>query len=183
MDDNALMAEIQRKIEREKVLIQAAMRMRSQANPSMQPSIDNQIREGRRNAEYLEGRLRELQMRRMNDGVGNMSIDQRNSIPRAAVAPGGRQTVTAVQPSGQVSPGQRQGLAGRGQSQQGPQGNGFAQQQVGHPADEPNYGNAPGTGYSDLSNQTQLMPARAPFTTAPAVGMPKGRPNYSRLGR
>lgn len=153
--------------------------MRVQANPSMQSSIDNQIREGRRNIEYLEGRLRELQMRRMNDGVGNMSIDQRNNAPRSAVAPGGRQTVTAVQPSGQVPQGMRPAPAGRGQGQQAQYGGKYGQSQA---RDEPDYGEAPAGGYSDLSSETSLMPARPPFSSAPGVGMPKARPNYSRLG-
>lgn len=181
MEDNAVMADIQRKIERERLLAEGAARMRDQAAPAMRSSIDNQIREGRRNIEYLEGRLRELQMRRMNDGVSSMNIDERNNAPRSAVGPGGRQTVTAVQPSGQVPQGQRQAPVGRGQGQQG---GGYRQQQAGHhhPKDEPDYGNAPAGGYSDLSNQNHLMPARPPFSTAPGVGMPKGRPNYSRLG-
>jgi len=181
MEDDPVMADIQRKIEREKLLVHGASRMRDQANPQVRSSIDNQIREGRRNIEYLEGRLRELQMRRMNDGVGSINIDERNNAPRSAVGPGGRQTVTAVQPSGQVPQGQRHAPASSGQGQ-GQYRGGYRQQQDSHPRDEPDYGNAPAGGYSDLSNENHLMPARPPFSSAPGVGMPKGRPNYSRLG-
>jgi len=175
MDEDPIVADVQRKIERERLLIQAAVRMRAQANPSMQSSIDNQIREGRRNVEYLEGRLRELQMRRMNDGVGNMNINQSNGGAARSTGSGGRPTVTAV-PSQreQTQQGQR-GAPPRGQSQQGQ----YAQQQTKEDAD---YGNAASAGYSDLSAPGQLMPARPPFSAAPGVGAPKGRPNYSRLG-
>jgi hypothetical protein len=155
--------------------------MLAQANPSMKSSIDNQIREGRRNVEYLEGRLRELQMRRMNDGMGNMSMNQTNGSARPPTGPGGRPTVTAVpqqQSPSQMQPGQRGPGGYRGQAPPAQ----YGQSQAGYTRDEPNYGNAPAAGYSDLNANTQLMPARAPFTSAPGVSAPKGRPNYSRLG-
>lgn len=175
MEDDPVVADIKRKIDRERLLIQAAQRMRAQANPSMQSSIDNQIREGGRNVEYLESRLRELQMRRMNDGMSNMSVKQGNGSARPISGSGGRPTVTAVPSQGQAPQGPRGQGGYQGQGQQSQYAGGYAR-------DEPNYGNPPAAGYSDLHAQGQLMPARPPFTTAPAVGVPKGRPQYSRLG-
>jgi hypothetical protein len=119
------------KIEREKALLTAANAMRqSTSNPSVLQSIDMKIKDGRKNIEYLESRLREHQMKQMNAGMGNMDLNQ-----------GGY---------GQQGQFQKQGEYGQG----------------GYPQ--------PGGG---------AMPPSAPFTKGPpGAGMPKPRPNYSRLG-
>ncbi|KAF1989428.1 hypothetical protein K402DRAFT_272425 [Aulographum hederae CBS 113979] len=71
---------VQRKIERERALITAANNMRqSTNNPAVLSRLDTQIRDGRRNIEYLEGRMRELQMRRMGSDMDNMSLGQNNN--------------------------------------------------------------------------------------------------------
>jgi hypothetical protein len=68
---------IMSKIEREKALITAANAMRqSTNNPSVLQGIDHKIRDGRKNIEYLESRLREHQMRQMTQKMDSMNMDQ-----------------------------------------------------------------------------------------------------------
>ena len=72
MSDEALIADIQSKIERERRLIDGFTRMRQSANnPAVQANTDVQIRDSRRNIQYFESKLNELQMRR---GMGAMSV-------------------------------------------------------------------------------------------------------------
>ena len=70
--DNAI-AEVYRKIEREKALINAASHMRQSTNNSaVQARVDSNIRDSRRNIGYLEEKLQELQLRKMghdNEGA------------------------------------------------------------------------------------------------------------------
>jgi hypothetical protein len=70
--DNAI-AEVYRKIEREKALINAASHMRqSTTNSTVQARVDSNIRDSRRNIGYLEEKLQELQLRKMgrdNEGA------------------------------------------------------------------------------------------------------------------
>lgn len=69
MDGDEVIASIYRKIERENALIQAASNMRqSTDNPLVQQRVDTNIREGRKNIQYLEEKMRELQMRRLDQG-------------------------------------------------------------------------------------------------------------------
>ncbi|TVY92266.1 Protein kinase C-like [Lachnellula willkommii] len=73
-DDDAL-SSVYKKIERERALLNAANQMRQQTqNEQVRSRIDTQIREGRRNIQYLEERMQELQMRRMGQGMDNMNI-------------------------------------------------------------------------------------------------------------
>lgn len=65
MNDDALIDQVYRKIEREKVIINAANAMRASSNRQVQASLDAQVREARKGIEYLEERMRELQLRRM----------------------------------------------------------------------------------------------------------------------
>lgn len=59
--------DIARKIDREKVLIQGAKALRnSTPNPVVQQKCDTNIRESQKNIEYLEERLRQLQIRKRN---------------------------------------------------------------------------------------------------------------------
>jgi classical protein kinase C len=65
------------KIEREKALLTAANAMRqSTSNPSVLQSIDMKIKDGRKNIDYLESRLREHQMKQMNAGMANVDINK-----------------------------------------------------------------------------------------------------------
>lgn len=72
-DQDELIAQVYRKIEREKALIHAATNMKkSTDNPLVQQRVDANIRDGQKNILYLEEKMRELQMRRMGqDGAQN----------------------------------------------------------------------------------------------------------------
>lgn len=75
MNDDEKILGITKKIEREKALINAANLMRQQTNnEAVRSKLDTQMREGRRNLEFFEERLRELQMRRLGHSVDNMSL-------------------------------------------------------------------------------------------------------------
>ncbi|KKK23892.1 hypothetical protein ARAM_006845, partial [Aspergillus rambellii] len=79
MDGDDLIASVYRKIEREKALITAATNMRqSTDNPLVQQRVDANIRDGRKNIAYLEEKMRELQIRRMEqEGGGGSPTDKR----------------------------------------------------------------------------------------------------------
>jgi Hr1 repeat len=73
--EDGVARDIHKRIEREKALITAANAMRqSTDNPAVLSGLDTKIRDGRRNIEYFEERLRELQMRKMNAGMDNMNL-------------------------------------------------------------------------------------------------------------
>jgi classical protein kinase C len=75
MNDDDKILDITKKIEREKALINAANLMRQQTNnEAVRSKLDTQMREGRRNLEFFEERLRELQMRRLGQSVDTMSL-------------------------------------------------------------------------------------------------------------
>ena len=72
MNDEEAVQNIQKKIEREKALINAANAMRSQTNnEAVRSRLDSQMRDGRRNMQFFEEKLRDIQMRR---GMENMSV-------------------------------------------------------------------------------------------------------------
>ncbi|OAA69545.1 Protein kinase C [Cordyceps fumosorosea ARSEF 2679] len=75
MKQDQTIIDIQRKIEKERVLITAANNMRSQTdNDAVRSRLDSQIRDGRRNIQFFEERLNELQMRRVSQGMGSMDV-------------------------------------------------------------------------------------------------------------
>jgi classical protein kinase C len=68
-------ANVQRKIDREKALITAANAMRqSTNNPAVLSRLDGQIKDGRRNIEYFESKLRDLDVQRTTTGMDSMSL-------------------------------------------------------------------------------------------------------------
>ncbi|KAJ5656367.1 AGC-kinase C-terminal [Penicillium longicatenatum] len=78
MDGDELIASVYRKIEREKALIAAASNMRqSTDNPLVQQRVDSNIRDGRKNIAYLEEKMRELQIRQLEQQGGGSPGDQR----------------------------------------------------------------------------------------------------------
>lgn len=86
---DAVIEDVHRKIEREKALMQAANAMRQQTtNPQVQSRIETQIRDGRRNIEYLEGRLRELEMRKLGNSMDSMNVGDRPPPPPPHDVPG-----------------------------------------------------------------------------------------------
>ncbi|KAL2208606.1 hypothetical protein CC79DRAFT_1288011 [Sarocladium strictum] len=75
MNEDEAIQNIYKKIEREKVLINGANAMRAQTNnEAVRSRLDSQMRDARRNLQFFEDKLRELQMRRMNQGVSDMSL-------------------------------------------------------------------------------------------------------------
>jgi hypothetical protein len=76
MTEDDVARDIRRKIDKEKALINAANAMRqSTNNPAVVSGLDTKIRDGRKNIEYLESRLRDLEMKRVNQGMEGMSVD------------------------------------------------------------------------------------------------------------
>lgn len=75
MNVDETVANVQRKIDREKALINAANAMRqSTNNPAVLSRLDGQIRDGRRNIEYFESKLRDIDMQRTQTDMDNMSL-------------------------------------------------------------------------------------------------------------
>jgi hypothetical protein len=141
---------IYKKIEREKALIAAANQMRqSTQNQQVLSRLETQIRDGRRNIDYFEGRLRELEMRKLGNSMDNTHLgNNREPSPPQHGVP--------------AKDGYNQPYARAGE-----------------------YG-APGPAeqYSQLSGGNIPMPPSKPFAQPGpgSSGMPKSRPNYSRLG-
>ncbi|CAF9941806.1 MAG: Serine/threonine kinase [Alectoria fallacina] len=162
MNDDELINQVYRKIEREKVLINAANNMRQSSNPQVQQSLDSQIRESRKGIDYLEERMRELQMRRM-EAMGSGSNGGPQPPAHGGLSPQQRGARNA-QRSGGPTPPPRDGGAGYGQ-------------------DSGDYGNPGNGGYmNDLSGGHGMMPPRAPFgPPGPGSAMPRTRPNYTKL--
>ncbi|KAJ5568525.1 hypothetical protein N7450_011011 [Penicillium hetheringtonii] len=89
MDGDELIASVYRKIEREKALIAAASNMRqSTDNPLVQQRVDINIRDGRKNIAYLEEKMRELQIRQIEQQGGG-SPSQRGAGPPPPPKDGG----------------------------------------------------------------------------------------------
>ncbi|KAF1956367.1 hypothetical protein CC80DRAFT_504929 [Byssothecium circinans] len=75
MNVDETVANVQRKIDREKALINAANAMRqSTNNPAVLSRLDGQLRDGRRNIEYFESKLRDLAMQQTQAGMDNMNL-------------------------------------------------------------------------------------------------------------
>ena len=162
MNDDDLINQVYRKIEREKVLINAANNMRQSSNPQVQQSLDLQIRESRKGIDYLEERMRELQMRRM-EAMGGAGSNG-GPTPPTHGSPQQRNARNAARP-GSSAPPQREG-GGE------------------YPQDSGDYGDPGNGGYmNDMSGGHGMMPPRAPFgPPGPGSTMPKTRPNYTKLG-
>jgi hypothetical protein len=81
-------ANVQRKIDREKALINAANAMRqSTNNPAVLSRIDGQIKDGLRNIKYFEEKLRDLELQRTTSGVDAMNLQPGGSGSRKANNP------------------------------------------------------------------------------------------------
>lgn len=156
-DDDAL-SSVYKKIERERALLNAANQMRQQTqNETVRSRIDTQMREGRRNIQYLEERMQELQMRRMGQGVESMSLGPGNG------GPGRPQGTLRNDSDGPPTPPPKDSNRG-----------GYAE------AGSGGYGTEP---YSTIGAHGNMMPPRSPYAPpGPTAGMPKTRPNYTKLG-
>lgn len=75
MNEDAAVAEIYRKIERERAIINAANQMRQATNnASVNSRVEANIRDARRNIQYFEQTLQNLQERKMGNGMNNLSL-------------------------------------------------------------------------------------------------------------
>ena len=162
MNDDELISQVYRKIEREKVIINAANAMRQSSNPQVQASLDSQVREARKGIDYLEERMRELQMRRSGQDPG------RNGGPQPPAHGGASSQKMGYQDT------QRDGGV-----RQRP-----GQDLAGYNIEHGDYVNPEPGGYaSNLAGGQGMMPPRAPFgPPAPGSTIPKSRMNYTKLG-
>lgn len=160
MNDDQLIEQVYRKIEREKVIINAANAMRQSSNPQVQQSLDSQVREARKGIGYLEERMKELQMRKASANVLRLS-GSGAPLPPAHGASSQRNSRHA-------------------------QGGPPLPPKDGRPGynDGGDYGELAAGGYvNDLSGGHGMMPPRAPFGPPPTgSGTPKPRSNYTKLG-
>ncbi|KAI4238996.1 MAG: hypothetical protein LQ349_000677 [Xanthoria aureola] len=162
MNYDELVDKVNRKIEREKVIINAANAMRQSSNPQVQQSLDSQVREARKGISYLEETKRELEMRRA--GQSSESSSSHGPLPPAhGGIPPQHRALRDAQQQGPSAPPSRGGSAYSVQSS--------------------DYGDPGAGGYiEDLSGGNGIMPPRAPFgPQAPGSGIPRSRPNYSKL--
>jgi hypothetical protein len=147
MNDDDAIHNIHKKIEREKALINAANSMRAQTNnEAVRSRLDSQMRDGRRNLQFFEEKLRDIQMRRVNSGVGDMSLG--GSADDAGGPPAPPPKDSSSNPAG----------------------------------DRGSYGSGSGQ-YSQAGGGSDLMPPRHPYAPGPGgSGIPKPRPNFTKLG-
>lgn len=151
-EDAARIADVQKKIERERIMLDATIRARqAHDNPQAQARADNQIREGQRGLQYLENSLRELQTRQR---MGGMNLNQ-NGAP-------------APPRHGQSS------------SYHGPPQSG--QQRQSYADNRSSYGDPKHGGYSNIHVDQGMPARAPFGPTTPGSPTSKPRPNYSKLG-
>jgi hypothetical protein len=159
-DDDAL-SSVYKKIERERALLNAANQMRQQTqNETVRSRIDTQMREGRRNIQYLEERMRELQARKLGQGVENMNLGPgNNGSPDMPYSAGLRNDR-----DGPPTPPPKDGRGGY--TEAGPDRGGYGTQE-----------------YSQIGGHGDMMPPRHPYAPpGPGSAIPRTRPNYTKLG-
>ncbi|KAL9596462.1 MAG: hypothetical protein Q9219_005768 [cf. Caloplaca sp. 3 TL-2023] len=163
MNDDERIDQVRRKIEREKVIINAANAMRQSSNHQVQQSLETKVREAQKNITYLEEKLRELQMRKA--GHSRDSSGSQGPLPPAHGGfPLPYRNSRDGQQHGPPIPPPKDG----GSDYVGDSGD------YGSPGRAP-YGNVLSAGHG-------MMPPRAPFgPPAPGSTIPKSRPNYSKL--
>ncbi|RYP70378.1 hypothetical protein DL771_005499 [Monosporascus sp. 5C6A] len=152
MNEDEAMANIYKKIEREKVLLNGANAMRQQTNnDGVRSRLDSQMREARRNIQFFEEKLRDLQMKRMGQGMESMNI--------------GGSTLSGRPESGEM---------GEGAPSPPPKDTA-----AGFSGDRGSYGSLP---YSQIGGHGDLMPPRHPYAPpGPNSSIPKPRPNFTKL--
>ena len=163
-NDEELISQVYRKIEKEKVFINSAKAMhKSSDNPQVRASLESQISQMEKGIEYLEERLRELQMRIMESQGSDSNGRPTPPVHGATSLP--IRTAQQQQGTGPPTPPPKDGRAGYIQ-------------------DSGDYGDPGNGGYmNNMSGGSGMMPPRAPFgPPAPGATVPKSRPNYTKLG-
>ncbi|KAH7031150.1 AGC/PKC protein kinase [Microdochium trichocladiopsis] len=154
MNEDEQIANIQKKVDKERVLLNAAQAMLQQTpNADVRSRLNNQMRDGRRNIQFFEEKIRDLQMKRLGHNVDNMSI----SSGSTAVGSG------SVRPASQGGPPPPPKDAGNWGGDRGSYGSGSVQ-------------------YSEIGGHGDMMPPRHPYAPpGPGAGVPKSRPNFTKL--
>ncbi|KAI1877068.1 hypothetical protein JX265_000158 [Neoarthrinium moseri] len=157
-EDDAMM-NIYKKIEREKALINAANAMRQQTNnDDVRSRLDSQMREGRRNLQFFEEKLRDLQVRRLGHGVDSMSVSS-GSTAVASLRP--KSSDLRGDAEGPPTPPPKDASGGY---------------------TEPDRGSYGSINYSQIGGHGDLMPPQHPYAPpGPSSGIPKPRPNFTKL--
>ncbi|KFY83712.1 hypothetical protein V500_09980 [Pseudogymnoascus sp. VKM F-4518 (FW-2643)] len=157
-DEEALSA-VYKKIEREKALINAANAMRQQTqNEQVRSKLDTQMREGRRNIQFFEEKMRELQIRTVGQNMDNMRLGPEGSGPQGGGPRNDRDGPPTPPPKDARGNYIEQGGTDQGGYGSGDYSNMFAEKPGG------------------------MMPPRHPYAPpAPGSGIPKPRANYSKL--
>jgi len=154
MSDDAAIGDILRKIEREKALITAANNMRQATqNAAVSSRLESNVRDARRNIQYFEQTLQDLQSRKMGDGMNNLSLSGNGGPPPPSHSRGlSASAIPQQTPTQYEDPGSYGNPGPGGYSMGG--GNGLM---------------PPRAPY-------------APPPPGPQSTTPRNRPNYSRLG-
>ena len=158
-NDNDALSSVYKKIERERALLNAANQMRQQTqNEQVRSRIDIQMRDGRRNIQYLEERMRELQLRQMGEGA---NLGSGNAGPSA------RPISTGLRNDRDGPPTPPPKDSRLGYTEAGSDRGGYGTQE-----------------YSQIGGHGDMMPPRHPYAPPGpgSTGIPKARPNYTKLG-
>lgn len=155
-NDEEALSSVYKKIQRERALLNAANQMRQQTqNEQVRARLDIQMRDGRRNISYLEDRMKELQVRT----EGRTGSAGSSGGPARPSSSGLRDDRAAPPPT---------------PPPKDARGNPI------ETGDQAGYGNQE---YSQIGGHGDMMPPRNPFAPpAPGTGMPRTRPNYTKLG-
>ncbi|KAF7946025.1 uncharacterized protein EAE97_005063 [Botrytis byssoidea] len=152
-NDEEALSSVYKKIQRERALLNAANQMRQQTqNEQVRARIDIQMRDGRRNISYLEERMKELQLR----------TEGRTG---SAGSSAGRPPSSGLRDDRAAPPPTPPPKDARGNPIE--------------TGDQAGYGDQE---YSQIGGHGDMMPPRNPFAPpAPGSGMPRSRPNYTKL--
>ncbi len=101
MNEDQAIQDVQRKIERERAIINAANQMRQATNNSQVTSrAESSIRDARRNMDYFEQTLQDLRRRKMGEGMNNLSISGNGGPPPPPKGSAGGQSRGMYDPQG-----------------------------------------------------------------------------------
>ncbi|APA13128.1 hypothetical protein sscle_10g078980 [Sclerotinia sclerotiorum 1980 UF-70] len=154
-NDEEALSSVYKKIQRERALLNAANQMRQQTqNEQVRARLDIQMRDGRRNISYLEERMKELQVR-TEGRTGSAGSSGGTGRPPSSGLRDDRGNPPPTPPPKDA------------------RGNPI------ETGDQAGYGTQE---YSVIGGHGDMMPPRNPFAPpAPGSGMPRSRPNYTKL--
>ena len=163
-DTDQAIAEVYRKIEREKALINAATHMRQSTNNSaVQARVDSNIRDSRRNISYLEEKLSELQLRQQGPNESAAPIPPAHGGNGFQTLNDPRMQQPRYQPGGAPTPPPKD------------ERNYF-------PEDHDDYEDVGAGGYGQGGTATMAPRGTRGDLRPYSAPVPKARPNFSKLG-